>query len=62
MAEERTPVEMVARMEVESADWVGVVGVERVEAREDGVEEVCAVDEAAVVEEEELMTGTVMYA
>ena len=61
MAEEMTPVEMMARVELESAGWVGVAGVERVEVREDGVEEVCAVDEAAAVEEEELMTDTVMY-
>ena len=59
MAEETTPVEMMARMKLESAGWVGVAGVEMVEARENGVEEVCAVDEAAVVEEE-LTTGTVV--
>ena len=35
--------------------------MERVEAREVRVEEVCAVDEAAAVDEEEMMTGTVMY-
>lgn len=53
MAEEMTPVEMTVRMELESAGWVGVAGVERVEAREDGVEEVCAVEEE--------LTGTVVF-
>lgn len=52
MAEEGTPVEIMARMEFESAGSVGVAEVER-EAAEDGVEEVAAA--------EELTTGTVMF-
>ena len=58
MAEEGTPVEMMARMELESAGWVGVAEVERVEAGED--EEACVVDEAAAAAEEKL-TGMVMF-
>ena len=58
MAEEGTPVEMMARMEFESAGSVGVAEMER-EAGENGVEEACVVDEAAA--EEGLTTGTVMF-
>lgn len=56
MAEEGTPVKMMARMELESAGWVGVAEVEGVE---DGVEEACVVDEAVAAEE--LTTGTVIF-
>ena len=57
MAEEGTPVEIMARMEFESAGSVRVAEVER-EAGEDGVEEACVVDEEAA---EELTTGAVMF-
>ena len=74
MAEDGTPVEIMARMEFEEAGSVGVAEVGReaaedgveeaaedgVEAAEDGVEEAAedGVEEAAA---EELTTGTVMF-